>query len=140
MKKIALALLFVFATGSAVAQTYACQFIMQAGMDKDPKKGWIISGFKVPEPFFLTMSNGLIDTKSVMEPPLKLSAFSVKCNKYAASMIGIVHWCADYTDHLSFNENTLNGGFAQTFGALQSSTESEPDPISVARFKCQKVG
>jgi hypothetical protein len=139
MKKIALALLFVFATGSAVAQTYACQFIMTAGMKKDQKSGWKVTNFQVDEPFFLTMSNGLIDTNSVTKPPLKLSTFSVSCNKYAVSVVGVVHWCADYSDYLSFNENTLNGGFATTMGAMQPSNDTDVDSVSIARFKCQKV-
>lgn len=140
MKKIALALLCVFATGSAVAQTYACQFIMKAGMLKDPKKGWEVTGFKLPEPFFLNMSKGLIDTKSVTEPPIAMSSFSAECMKRESpSTLGVTHWCSDYSDYLSFSENTLNGGLTKTFGAMQSSNDTDVDGISVARFKCQKV-
>ena len=137
MKKIALALLCVFATGSAVAQTYACQFIMSAGMDKDPKSGWITKSYKVDDPFFLTMSNGLIDTQSVAEPPLNLMASS--CGKSPSVALGVVYWCVDRATYLSFSEKTLNGGFAQTFGAMQTASEANPDSVSVSRFKCQKV-
>jgi hypothetical protein len=139
MKKIALALLCVFATGSAAAQTYACQFIMSAGMLKDPKSGWKVTGFEIDEPFFLTMSNGLIDTKSVVESPLNFSSFAATCNKYDLVSLTFSHWCADYSKYLSFDEKTLNGGFARTFGAMQSSSSATADSVSVARFKCQKV-
>lgn len=139
MKKIALALLFVFATGSAVAQTYACQFIMAAGMHKDPKTGWKITGFGVEEPFFLTLSNGLIDTKSVAEPPLSMPTYSTTCMKRESPSLGVSHWCADYSDYLTFSEKTLNGGLARTFGAMKSSSAETADAVMVSRFKCQKV-
>ena len=139
MKKIALALLCVFATGSAAAQTYACQFIMAAGMNKDPKTGWKVTELQILEPFFLNVTNGLIDTKSVTQPPLKMSTFSTTCNKYEPSVVGVVHWCADYTDHLSFSQKTLSGGFAQTMGALQSASDANVDSVTVSRFKCQQV-
>jgi hypothetical protein len=139
MKKIALALLCVFATGSAAAQTYACQFIMQAGMDKDPKTGWKTAPFKVREPFFLTMSNGFIDTASVIQPSLSMANFSITCSKHDHSSMGVSHWCADYANYLSFSEKTLNGGYSRTFGAMQSSNDSDVDTVTVSRFKCQKV-
>jgi len=137
MKKIAFALLCVFATGTAAAQTYACQFIMVAGMDKDPKTGWTVTGFKPNEPFFLSISNGLIDTKSVAESPLNLTVSS--CNNSPSVALGVAHWCADYTNYLSFSEKTLNGGYAKTFGAMQSSSDAAADSVSVSRFKCQRV-
>jgi hypothetical protein len=138
MKKIALALLFVFATGSAVAQTYACQFIMSAGMKKDPKTGWKVTEFNVPAPFFLNMSNGLFVTESLAKPPLKFLDSYTTCRKFL-SRADVLHWCSDFMDYISFNEHTLNGAFAITSGAMQSSSEREPDPVSVSRFKCQKV-
>lgn len=139
MKKIAFALLCICAAGSAVAQTYACQFIMQAGMDKDPKSGWKIMGFKPPEPFFITMSNGLISTKSVAEPPLMMPTFSTTCMKIETPSLGVSHWCAAYSDYLSFSEKTLNGAFTKTFGAMQSSNANETDSVTVSRFRCQKI-
>ncbi len=138
MKKIAIALLCVFATGSAAAQTYACQFIMTAGMNKDPKSGWTVTDFAIDEPFFLTMLNGLIDTKSVAEQPLNMNEYYAACFKGELS-IGTNHWCADYSKYLSFDEKTLNGGFARTIGATQSSSNATADSVTVARFKCQKV-
>ncbi len=138
MKKIALALLCVFATGSAAAQTYACQFIMVAGMDKEPS-GWIAKTFKVPEPFFLTMSNGLIDTKSAAEKPVSMSAYFTTCFKRDLAGTGDSHWCADFAQYLSFNEITLHGGIARTMGAIASSDAPAADSVTVSRFKCQKV-
>jgi hypothetical protein len=139
MKKIALALLYVFATGSAAAQTYACQFIMSAGMDKDPKSGWITKSYKVDDPFFLTMSNGLIDTKSVAEPPLEMSTFFTSCMKRESQSLGVSHWCADYSQYLSFSEKKLNGSLAKTFGEMSSPNIATADSVTVSRFKCQKV-
>jgi hypothetical protein len=141
MKKIALALLFVFATGSAVAQTYACQFIMAAGMLKSPQTGWKTTEFNVPEPFFLTMSNGLIDKNSLKGPPTGMHPLDTRCSKSEIDIpsIGLNHWCSSDSSYLSFSEKTLNGGFATTFGAMQSSSENQPDSVSVSRFKCQKV-
>jgi len=141
MKKIALALLCVFATGSAAAQTYACQFIMTAGMDKDPKSGWRATEFKVREPFFLTMSGGVIDTKSLIDPATKMHPSVTKCFKtdYDDTYIGFSHWCASDTNYLSFSEKTLNGGLAKTLGALQASSDPDVDTVTIARFKCQKV-
>jgi hypothetical protein len=139
MKKIALALLCVFATGSAAAQTYACQFIMSAGMAKDPKSGWKVGEFNVQEPFFLTMSNGLIDKASVAEPPLSMLNPSTTCTKYDISNKGVVHWCADWSTYLSLSEKTLTGGYAMTNGAMQSSNDTKIDTVAVSRFKCQKV-
>lgn len=139
MKKIALALLCVFATGSAAAQTYACQFIMEAGMDKDPKTGWITASFKPREPFFLTMSNGFIDTASVIQQPLSWDNSTITCSKDDFSGMKVSHWCADYSNYLSFSEKTLNGGYSMTFGAMQSSNDSRADSVTVSRFKCQKV-
>lgn len=139
MKKIALALIFVFATGSAIAQTYTCQFIMSAGMDKDPKKGWAVKTFKLREPFFLNISNGLIDTKSLTEPPSFLLSFSAACMKQSSPALGVSHWCADYSSYLSFSEKTLNGASARTFGALDSTSVEDPDSVTISRFKCQKV-
>jgi len=140
MKKIALALLCVFATGSAAAQTYACQFIMTAGMDKE-LSGWKTKTFNSPEPFFLTMSEGLIDTKSFSDRPIRMSKIVTSCSKspFDSPPEGYIHFCADDTKYLSFSETTLNGGLARTFGALQPSSESEPDSVSISRFKCQKV-
>jgi hypothetical protein len=141
MKQIALALLFVFATGPAVAQTYACQFIMSAGMNKTPQTNWRVTSFILEEPFFITMSNDLIDTKSLTQPPLDMASFSVTCMKRnSPTTLGVTHWCADYSSYLSFSEKTLNGGFAKTFGAMQSSSNDDPDSVLVMRFKCQKVG
>jgi hypothetical protein len=139
MKKITLALLCVFATGSAAAQTFACQFIMEAGMHKDPKSGWITKSFKVDDPFFLTMSNGLITTKSLTEPPLSFADFAATCNKYDLVGLGLSHWCTDYSNFISFSEKTLNGGLAKTTGAMQSSSDTNVDSVTVSRFKCQKV-
>jgi hypothetical protein len=138
MKKIALALICVFATDSAAAQTYACQFIMSAGMKKDPA-GWKVGEFNVPEPFFLTMSNGLIDKASVAEPPLSMPNFSTTCTKDDISNKGVVHWCADWSSYLSLSEKTLTGGYALTNGAMQSSSDTKIDTVAVSRFKCQKV-
>ena len=139
MKKIAPALLCVFAIGSATAQTYACQFIMSAGMEKDPKSGWKVTGFQKDEPFFLTMSNGLIDTKYMIESPLDFASFAATCNKHELVDFAVSHWCTDYSKYLSFNEKTLNGGFARTFGAMQSTSSATADSVVVSRFKCQKV-
>jgi hypothetical protein len=139
MKKIALALFCIFATGSAAAQTYACQFIMSAGMKKESKTSWRTTSFEVSEPFFLSMSNGSIDTKSMTEAPIGMSPFSVTCMKRKSPTLGMTHWCADYSDYLSFNENTLNGGLAKTFGAMESSTAESSDSVMVSRFKCQKL-
>ena len=139
MKKIALALLCVFATGSTAAQTYACQFIMEAGMIKDPKGSWRTTSFKLNEPFFLTMSNGLIDKTSLDEPPINMYSRAISCLKYELAGMGIVHWCADYANYLSLSEKTLNGGLAKTYGALQSPIEDPQDSVTVSRFKCQKV-
>lgn len=137
MKKIALALLCVFATGSVAAQTYACQFIMQTGMDKEPA-GWKTQTFNLPEPFFLTMSNGSIESESLAKPPLKMVSIPRMCNKFD-SVSGVLHWCADWASYLSFSEKTLSGGFANTFGAMQSPNDTEIDSVTVARYKCQKV-
>lgn len=143
MKRIVFALMCLFASGSAAAQTYACQFIMTAGMDKDPKSGWISAFFKVPEPFFLTMSNGSIDPKSFAEPPVHISQIANTCMKYdfpgGKGLQGVIHWCADQSTYLSFSENTLSGGVAQITGALQPSTDAKVDSVTVSRFKCQKV-
>ena len=142
MKKIALALLCVFATGSAAAQTYACQFIMSAGMNKTPKSDWKVAEFNVPEPFFLTMSNGLIDKNSLKGPPTSMHPSDTRCSKseFDNPNIGLNHWCSSDTTYLSFSEKTLNGGFTNTMGAMQSSRDNEVDSVTVARFKCQKVG
>ena len=138
MKKIALALFCVFATGSAAAQTYACQFIMSAGMIKDPA-GWKATEFKVDDPFFINMSSGLIDTKSVAEKPIGLSGHFTTCFKRDLAGTGDSHWCADFAQYLSFNEITLHGGIARTMGAIASSNAPAADAITVSRFKCQKV-
>ncbi len=140
MKRIVFALLCLFAAGSAVAQTYACQFIQSAGMDKDPKIGWKVTDFKVDEPFFLTMSEGLIDAKSVTEKPIDMLP-NATCSKlgFEQEFIGNSHSCADATKHLTFSEKTLNGGFAETRGAMSSSEAVRADSVVVSRFKCQKV-
>ncbi len=121
MKKLVLALVCVFLTGSAVAQTYACQFIMAAGMIKDPKGGWRTTEFNVPEPFFLAMSGGLIDSISLVQAPIIIEADS-KCSisDFDSPKLGRSHWCSDKSNYLSFSEKTLNGGLAQTMGAMQT--------------------
>jgi hypothetical protein len=143
MKKIALALLCVFATGTAAAQTYACQFIMSAGMNKTPKSTWKVGEFNVFEPFFLTMSNGSIDPKSfgTGDMQLVMSPLDSKCSKseYDNPKLGRIQFCADETSHLSFSDKTLNGGLAVMMGALQSTSDTIVDSVSVSRFKCQKV-
>jgi hypothetical protein len=138
MKKIALALLCVFATGSAAAQTYACQFIMQAGMAKD-SAGWKATEFKVDDPFFLTLTDGLIDKKSLAEKPVAQSPYFTTCFKRDLAGTGDSHWCADFAQYLSFNEITLHGGIAKTMGAILSSDAAATSAVTVARFKCQKV-
>jgi hypothetical protein len=145
MKKIALALLCVFATGSATAQTYACQFIMSAGMGKE-QSGWKVAEFPpYPSIFFLKMGNGVIDTNSLTESPLSMPASHTSCTKTANSQSEAVkgddnfHWCAYYAGYLSFYEKTLNGGFARTYGAMQSTNDNQVDRVLVQRFKCQKA-
>ncbi len=110
-------------------------------MDKDPKRGWIISEFKVREPFFLIMSNGLIDKNSLKGPATGMHPSDTRCLKseFNNPSIGLNHWCSSDTSYLSFSEKTLNGGFAQTMGAMQSSSDIETDSVTVSRFKCQKV-
>lgn len=139
MKRIVLALVCLFAAGSLAAQTYACQFIMTAGMDKDPKSGWIMKSFEVDEPFFLTLANGLIDTKSIVEKPLNFLGATCSRLGFEDPFIGNSHWCADFSKYVSFSERNLNGGLAITTGALQSSSDATPDSVAVSRFKCQKV-
>ena len=138
MKKIALALICVFVTGSAAAQTYACQFIMDAGMIKESDR-WQVTSFKISEPFFLTIVDGLIDKKPLANKPTDMTLDAVCMrDSFDSKAIGRSHWCADNMSYLSFSEKTLNGGFARTFGAMQSSS-SPADSVSISRFKCQQV-
>jgi hypothetical protein len=140
MKRIVFSLLCLFAAGSVAAQTYACQFIMAAGMNKNTA-GWRLTEFNVPEPFFLTMLNGLIDTKSVTVKPIGMGSSETKCFKSEFDILdlGRTHWCGDFSDYLSFSEKTLNGGYARTVGGMQSSGDKDADSVAVSRFKCQKV-
>lgn len=139
MKRIVFAMMCLCASGSAAAQTYACQFIQNAGMDKDPKSGWITKSFMVDEPFFLTMTNGMIDTKSIVEKPLNFLGATCSRLGFEDPFIGNSHWCADFSKYVSFSEKTLNGGFARAMGAMQSSSDKDVDSVMVSRFKCQKV-
>ena len=140
MKKIAFALLCVFATGSAAAQTYACQSIMTSGMAKK-SAGWKATEFDVAEPFFLTISNSLIDAKSLAEQPSLLMDITTKCFRgdRNSPLVGLTHWCADSSAYLSFSEKNLTGALAYTYGAMTPSNNATADSVAVTRFKCQKV-
>jgi hypothetical protein len=121
--------------------TYACQYIMQSGMHR-VQEVWKTTNFLLPEPFFFTISDGLIDKKSLENSPVRISSLSGSCSKtkHDDPLIGRSHWCSDNTNYLSFSEKTLAGGLAKTMGAMQSASDPIVDSVTVSRFKCQKVG
>ena len=138
---VSVAALLVTAPATAQKATYACQFIQSAGMHKEPA-GWKTTNFSLPEPFFFTMLDGLIDKKSLEKQPVLLSSVDAICSKakYDNPLTGRTHWCAGSTNFFSFSEETLNGGLSKTMGALQSASDRIVDSVAVSRFKCQKVG
>ena len=142
MKKLVIAILFVFSMRSVFAQTntYACQFIQAAGMIKKNQQDWVVSEFAIPEPFFLKTFGGVIDTKSVEN--LFLVGVD-KCSSTTSadfwSIAGIYHQCMSSTSGLfSFSESTLYGSVANTYGAMLAN-KLRPDTVTVSRFKCQLV-
>jgi hypothetical protein len=141
MKRIVFFLLSLFIAGSAVAQTYACQFIMTAGMHKESNGAWKVVAFNSPEPFFLKIINGVIDTTSLAEGSIQMFVPETSCSRseFNLSDKGHTHRCSDSAKYLSFSEKTLNGGFALTTGAMQSTSDKDVDSVAVSRFKCQKI-
>jgi hypothetical protein len=122
----------------AIAQTFACQYIAEAGL-KWESGGWQSTRFKVDKPFFLKMDGEDLDLKVVADVLGSTGASSeeVRCTKLKLKTWRR-HSCIDgFGSLIFFNDVTATGGRALIAGAID--TRDTRDTLSVAPFTCQKM-
>ncbi len=121
----------------AIAQTFACQYIVAAGLHWEAGR-WESTRFRVRKPFFLKMDGDNLDHKVVadfFESFGPATSKEVRCTKGG---IRSQHSCVDgFGTFMFFDDRTGTGGRA----ILNGSTElnEKRDSLSVAPFTCQKM-
>jgi len=127
---VAVMLAAVVFTNAARAQTFACQYVMAAGLQWNKGK-WSVTGFEVLKPFFLRLEAGTITSDSatkVLFGPVK------RCE-----VEGVKHTCTDRLGaFLFFDSQRAEGGVASLVGTV-GDFPTFRDSVTVSPFTCQKM-
>ena len=145
MKKLLSALVILLSGGSSLAQTFACQPTRFAGFADSEGKGWQVTKFILPKPFFLKVENGLITrdsaaaaTRNTFTPGFTCGQFKANASSNSSDRITVLT-CNDVASFLSWSPETGVGTIAATYGGFQPETVSGKDDVSLMMFTCQKM-
>ena len=132
MSRILFVSLLLVVTANSLAQTFACQYIANAGLSWESGK-WVVSKFTIREPFFFTIKAGVGITSFKGD---SLIEGNLICDQRVTGNGS--HSCSTYLgDYLYFWEKTLRGTVSSNFGGTMEGTRR--DSVSIAPFICTKM-
>jgi hypothetical protein len=132
MTRILLAWVLCLLSGSSLAQTFACQYIANAGLSWESGQ-WVVSKFTIREPFFFTIKAGIGITSFKGD---KLIEDNLVCDQRATGN-GSYSCSTSLGDYLYFREKTLRGTISSNFGGTLDGARR--DSVSISPFICTKM-
>ena len=132
MRAFALLVALAICSATAWAQRVpvACQVVAQGGLKWDNGR-WVATSFYSNEKFILVLEGERLTTDSAAKA---MKGISVECSVRPLSQVT----CADsFGGFLFFSSSTMQGGIAQTYGAIQNNPSGPHDTLSVSSFTCQ---
>jgi hypothetical protein len=120
--------------GSAMAQTFACQYTTSAGLKWENGR-WRNVIFVNPPPFFLKIEGDRLTADSVAKAISGLN-FEIRCER---DRFNNTFSCFDQSGgFLYFSPQRSAGGVSQMLGASSERSDYR-DSVSVAAFTCQQM-
>lgn len=132
MRLLLAALLLVH--GTAMGQTFACQYTEAAGLKWENGR-WRSTSFMNPPPFFLKIEGDRLTADSVAKA-IRGTPSRIRCER---NQIANTFSCFDQSGgFLHFDPQRYAGAISQMLGASTGQSDYR-DSVSVAAFTCQQM-